>query len=110
MNLDGFSMRPLVEELQKIVGGRIDKITQQNKSNFTFTIRQPRQTFLLRISVTPQNPAIFFVNQTKENLPEPTTFCMVLRKHLNNCRILSISQIGLAMWDTWSLKTPTRYT
>ena len=92
MNLDGFSMRPLVEELQKIVGGRIDKITQQNKSNFTFTIRQPRQTFLLRISVTPQNPAIFFVNQTKENLPEPTTFCMVLRKNLENGRIAEIRQ------------------
>ena len=47
MNLDGFSMRSLTEELKKIVGGRIDKITQQNKVNFTFTVRQPGQTFLL---------------------------------------------------------------
>ena len=52
MNLDGFSMRSLTSELEKnLVGGRIDKITQQNKVNFTFTVRQPGQTFLLKISV-----------------------------------------------------------
>ena len=40
LNLDGFSMRPLVSELAKVLtGGRVDKITQQNKANFTITVR-----------------------------------------------------------------------
>ena len=93
MNIEGLSMRPLVLELEKkLVGGRIDKITQQNKVNFTFTIRQPGQTFLMKISVAPQNPTIHLVEKSEENLPEPSTFCMVLRKNFENGRIVEVRQ------------------
>ncbi|MBR4903449.1 MAG: NFACT family protein [Selenomonadaceae bacterium] len=93
MNLDGFSMRPLTLELEKsLVGGRVDKITQQNKVNLTFTIRQPGKTFLLRISVAPQNPSVHLIKKSPENLPEPPTFCMVLRKNLEGGRIAAIHQ------------------
>ena len=96
MNLDGLSMHALTEELKKnLLGGRIDKITQQNKVTFTFTIRQPGKSFLLKISVAPQNPAMYLVEKPAENLPEPSTFCMVLRKNLENGRISDIRQHGL---------------
>ncbi len=91
MNLDGFSMRPLVAELsEKLTGGRIDKIFQQSKSNFTFTVRQPGQSFLVKISTAPQNPSIYITESAPENLPEPPTFCMVLRKNLESGRIAAI--------------------
>ena len=93
MNLDGFSMRPLTMELGKnLIGGRVDKITQQNKVNLTLTIRQPGKTFLLRISLAPQNPSVHLIRKTPENLPEPPTFCMVLRKNLEGGRIAAIRQ------------------
>ncbi|MBQ9486416.1 MAG: NFACT family protein [Selenomonadaceae bacterium] len=93
MNLDGFSMRPLTLELNRLlVGGRIDKITQHNKVAFTFTIRQPGETYKLKISVAPQNPSVYVVKNSLENLPEPPTFCMVLRKNLENGRIVDIRQ------------------
>ncbi len=93
MNLDGFSMRSLTKELsEKLVGGRIDKIFQQNKSNFTFTVRQPGQSFLVKLSTSPQNPAIYITENAPENLPEPPTFCMVLRKNLESGRIAAIRQ------------------
>ena len=93
MNLDGFSMRPLTMELEKfLVGGRVDKITQQNKANLTFTIRQPGKTFLLRLSTAPQNPSVHLLKKSPENLPEPPTFCMVLRKNLESGRISAIRQ------------------
>lgn len=96
MNLDGFSMRPLTLELAKIlIGGRVDKITQQNKANFTITIRTLGQTHLLRISVAPQNPSIHIIKNAPENLPEPPTFCMVLRKNLEGGRIADIRQFEL---------------
>ena len=96
MNLDGFSMRPLTLELAKIlIGGRVDKITQQNKANFTITIRTLGQSHLLRISVAPQNPSIHIVKNSLENLPEPPTFCMVLRKNLEGGRIADIRQFEL---------------
>ncbi|MBR0287727.1 MAG: NFACT family protein [Selenomonadaceae bacterium] len=93
MNLDGFSMRPLTLELEKfLVGGRVDKITQQNKANLTMTIRQPGKTFLLRLSTAPQNPSVHLLKKSPENLPEPPTFCMVLRKNLENGRVAAIRQ------------------
>ncbi len=96
MNLDGFSMRPLTRELaEALTGGRVDKITQQNKANLTLTIRQPGRTFLLRISVAPQNPSVHLMTKAPENLPEPPTFCMVLRKNLEGGRIAAIRQYEL---------------
>ena len=86
-------MRPLTMELEKnLIGGRVDKITQQNKVNLTLTIRQPGKTFLLRISLAPQNPSVHLIRKTPENLPEPPTFCMVLRKNLEGGRIAAIRQ------------------
>ena len=86
-------MRPLTLELERLlVGGRVDKITQQNKANLTLTIRQPGKTFLLRISTAPQNPSVHVVDKSPENLPEPPTFCMVLRKNLEGGRIAAIRQ------------------
>ena len=96
MNLDGFSMRPLTLELEKfLVGGRVDKITQQNKANFTFTIRQPGKTFLLRLSTAPQNPSVHLIKKSPENLPDPPTFCMVLIKNLEIGRIAANRQYEL---------------
>ena len=93
MNLDGFSMRPLTLELERLlIGGRVDKITQQNKANLTLTIRQPGKTLLLRISTAPQNPSVHVVDKSPENLPEPPTFCMVLRKNLEGGRIAAVRQ------------------
>ncbi|MBR2733794.1 MAG: NFACT family protein [Selenomonadaceae bacterium] len=93
MNLDGFSMRPLTIELQTaLVGGRVDKITQQNKANLTLTIRRPGKTLMLRLSTAPQNPSVHLLSMSPENLPEPPTFCMVLRKNLEGGRIAAIRQ------------------
>ena len=89
-------MRPLTRELaEALTGGRVDKITQQNKANLTLTIRQPGRTFLLRISVAPQNPSVHLMTKAPENLPEPPTFCMVLRKNLEGGRIAAIRQYEL---------------
>ena len=93
MNLDGFSMRPLTIELQTaLVGGRVDKITQQNKANLTLTIRRPGKTLMLRLSTAPQNPSVHLLSTSPENLREPPTFCMVLRKNLEGGRIAAIRQ------------------
>ena len=89
-------MRPLVLELSReLIGGRVDKITQQSRASLAMTIRRPGQTFLLQLSINPQNPAVYITSRAAENLPEPPTFCMVLRKNLENGRIADIRQLGL---------------
>ena len=53
MSLDGFSMYPLVTELNKqLAGGRIDRISQPNKHTVLLAVRQPGQNFSLHISIS----------------------------------------------------------
>ena len=48
MSLDGFSLNPLINELNdKLAGGRIDKICQPNKQDIYLYIRQPGQTYFI---------------------------------------------------------------
>ena len=96
MSLDGFSMRPLVRELNStLAGGRIDKITQPNKQSIVLSIRQPGQNQQLHICINSQNPAAHLMTKNLENPPEPPVFCMVLRKQLETGRIAAIRQHGL---------------
>ena len=96
MSLDGFSMRPLVRELNAaLAGGRIDKITQPNKQSVILSVRQPGQNYLLHISINSQNPSAHLLEKNMENPPEPPVFCMVLRKQLETGRIAGIRQHGL---------------
>lgn len=96
MSLDGFSMSPLVGELnQKLTGGRIDKVFQPNKNTIIIWIRQPGETYRLNINVSPEHPNINISSQLIENPAAPPVFCMVLRKHLEDGRIASIAQYNM---------------
>lgn len=96
MSFDGFSMAPLVRELQNtLAGGRIDKITQPNRHSIILSVRQPGENHLLHISINPQNPSAHLIAKSLENPPEPPVFCMVLRKQIETGRIADIRQHGL---------------
>ncbi|MFA6850510.1 MAG: NFACT family protein, partial [Selenomonadaceae bacterium] len=96
MSLDGFSMYPLVKELNHaLVGGRIDKISQPNKQTVLLSIRQPGRNHSLHISINPQNAVVNLNERTLENPPEPPIFCMVLRKQIEGGRIADIRQHSL---------------
>ena len=105
MALDGIVISSLVNELDtNITGGRITKIAQPEKDELLLTIKQSktdengktaRSTKRLTISVNPSLPLIYLTDTNKTSPLTAPTFCMVLRKHLNNCSIVSISQIGL---------------
>lgn len=105
MAFDGIVIANLAAELQKTLsGGRITKIAQTEADKLLLTIKNSfagedgktiRTQDRLVISVNPSLPLIYL---TKENQTAPLnapTFCMVLRKHLNNCKILGIKQLGL---------------
>ena len=96
MSLDGFSLNPLVNELnEQLAGGRIDKICQPNKQDIYLYVRQPGKTHILYLSINPQNPMANITSYQPDNPPEPPVFCMVLRKQLEGGRIASVSQYGL---------------
>lgn len=96
MAFDGFTISNLVYELSGcLTGGGIQKIAQPEKDALLLTIKNQKQVFRLMLSAGAALPLVYL---TKENKPSPITapnFCMVLRKHLNGARILSITQPGL---------------
>lgn len=96
MSLDGFSMYPLIVELnQQLAGGRIDKIFQPNKNTIVLIIRKPGKNYALHISINPQNPVINLIEKTMDNPSSPPTFCMVLRKQIEDGRIAEFRQHSL---------------
>ncbi len=96
MSLDGFSMHRLTRELNAaLVGARVDKITQPNRSTLQLSVRQPGQNLWLCMSVRSQNPALRLLDAPLENPAEPPSFCMLLRKHLETGRIAAVRQQGL---------------
>ncbi len=96
MSLDGFSMHRLTRELDAaLTGGRVDKITQPNRTTIQIAVRQPGQNLLLCISIRPQNPSLRLLDAPLENPAEPPSFCMLLRKHLETGRVACVRQQGL---------------
>ena len=85
-----------IKELKKeLIGGRLYKIAQPENDELLLTIKQPTGQKRLLLSASASLPLIYL---TESNKPSPMTapnFCMLLRKHLQNGRIVNISQPGL---------------
>lgn len=96
MAFDGIVIANLVHDLkEKIVSGRISKIAQPEKDELLLTIKGNRENMRLLISANASLPLLYF---TDTNKPSPMTapnFCMLLRKHISNGRIVSVTQPSL---------------
>lgn len=96
MAFDGIAIANLVYELkEKLPNGRIYKIAQPETDELILTIKSSGGQNRLLISASASLPLIYL---TENNKPSPLTapnFCMLLRKHLSNGRITSITQPGL---------------
>ena len=96
MALDGIVISNLVYELNHALeNARISKIAQPETDELLFTCKGPNGSHRVAISASASLP---FVYLTQENKPSPMqapTFCMVLRKHIANGRILRVYQPGL---------------
>ncbi|MGB9779220.1 Rqc2 family fibronectin-binding protein [Caldanaerobacter sp.] len=94
MAFDGVTLHAIVKELKKeIEGGRIEKIYQPEKEDLIFTIRSKSKNYKLLLSANANYPRIHLTKEDKENPLEPPMFCMLLRKHLQNGRIVEIKQL-----------------
>ncbi|NLC20201.1 MAG: fibronectin/fibrinogen-binding protein [Clostridiales bacterium] len=97
MAFDGVVIANLVNELRShLLGGRINKIAQPEKDELLLTVKgQAKEPYKLLLSAGAGLPLVYL---TQSNKPSPITapnFCMLLRKHLNNARIIDIYQPGL---------------
>lgn len=93
MALDGIVVNNIVCELrEKLIGGKIDKIFQPEKDEIVLSIRSQNDTYKLLLTANPNYPRIHITNLVKDNPQSPPMFCMLLRKHITNGRIVDIVQ------------------
>ena len=93
MALDGLVISHIVNELNNnIIDGRINKINQPEKDELILTIKSNRQQYKLLLSANPSLPLVYFTNDSFTNPMVAPNFCMLLRKHLNSAKIISITQ------------------
>ncbi len=96
MAFDGIVIANLTHDIRrKLEGGKINKISQPEKDELLFTVKNNKETLRLLISASASLPLVYF---TDTNKPGPLTapnFCMLLRKHIGTGRIVKVSQPGL---------------
>ena len=96
MAFDGVTIAAIVNELQeKITGCRIYKIAQPEKDELLLTIKGSVGQVRLVMSADASLPLIYLTDKNKTSPMTAPNFCMLLRKHLQNARIISVTQPGL---------------
>lgn len=96
MALDGLVIANVVYELkEKLVNGRINKIAQPEDDELILTIKNNKEQYKLLLSAGASLPLIYLTEENKQSPMTAPNFCMLLRKHLNSAKILSITQPGL---------------
>lgn len=94
MALDGIFIHSIIKELKyKLLGGRVEKVTQPEKDEIILSIKNERKNYKLLISTSPVYPKVHLTNMSKVNPMQPPMFCMVLRKYLNSGKLIDIRQI-----------------
>ena len=96
MAFDGITIAGIAAELRDTIkGGRIYKIAQPENDELLLTIKNNSTQYKLLLSADASLPLVYL---TQTGKPSPMTapgFCMLLRKHLQNARIVDITQPGL---------------
>ncbi len=96
MAFDGVTIAGIVSELKdKLIGNRIYKIAQPEKDELLLTIKGSCGQVRLLMSADASLPLLYLTQQNKTSPMTAPNFCMLLRKHLQNARIVSVAQPGL---------------
>ncbi len=94
MPIDGVMLGFVARELkEKLVGGRVDKLTQPEKDEIILTIRNQGENRMLLVTANAGSARLHLTNEKKANPLEPPTFCMLMRKLLTGSRVTDVKQI-----------------
>ncbi len=92
----------MVKELQNLVGAKVDKFYQQENELIVSLHKQGK--ILLKIT-----PEACFITKYKFEQEKPPSFCMYLRKYLNQARITEVIQRGFERVIEVRLKKQEEY-
>ncbi|WP_408071060.1 NFACT family protein [Butyrivibrio sp. JL13D10] len=100
MAFDGITVANIVRDLKtELIGGRIYKIAQTEKDELLITVRKAvengggqRRLFM---SSDASLPLVYMTDENKQSPMVAPNFCMLLRKHVQNGKIIAVHQPGL---------------
>lgn len=93
MAFDGITIANLTAELKDaLTGGRVYKIVQPEKDELLLTIKNHGTQYRLLMSANASLPLLYLTQKNKQAPMTAPNFCMLLRKHLQNARIVDIEQ------------------
>ena len=99
MSLDGALLHCVKQELNSLIGARVDKIYQPSREEIVVSLRNlngaDKSRKSLVFSANSTAARVHLTSAEFENPPSPPMFCMLLRKHLGNGRLVDIRQDGL---------------
>lgn len=93
MAFDGITIANITSELNKnLVGCRIYKIAQPEQDELILTIKGNSTQCRLLLSADASLPLVYLTDVNKPSPLNAPNFCMLLRKHIQNARIISVTQ------------------
>lgn len=96
MAFDGITVAAVVNELSHATENtRIYKISQPEADELLLTIKGNSTQFKLLMSADASLPLVYITSDNKPAPLQAPGFCMLLRKHLSNAKIISVTQPGL---------------
>ncbi len=103
MAFDGITIANLTREFKEyLTGGRIYKIAQTESDELFITVKLSYENIdkynikqcKLVLSADASLPLVYLTDETKQSPITAPNFCMLLRKHIQNGRIVSVTQPG----------------
>lgn len=93
MSFDGLMLAGVTAEVAAtIAGARVNKVYQPGDHEIVLHLWGRAANHKLLLSAHPQHARLHLTELSFENPPTPPAFCMLLRKHLEGSRLLSIEQ------------------
>ncbi|MGM9569513.1 MAG: NFACT family protein [Phascolarctobacterium sp.] len=96
MNLEGITLKLVTDHLNReLLGSKIYRVYMPNPHTVLLLVRRSRDTSALVADLNGGSPALYIPEKLPENPETPPSFCMLLRKHLEEGRITRIYQSDL---------------
>lgn len=93
MSYDGLVTRAVTFEIKNLLlGAKIQKISQPSKNDIILNIYSFGKSYKLLLSANNNEARVHITKKKYENPVTPPNFCMVLRKHLIQSKIIEIEQ------------------
>ena len=96
MNLEGITLKLVTDHLNReLLGSKIYRVYMPNPHTVLLLVRRKSDTSALVADLNGGSPALYTPEKLPENPETPPSFCMLLRKHLEEGRITKIYQSDL---------------